>query len=1267
MRARRLMWMAGLACVAVSLLGTPAVRAATGDVISSFDSIDKNPNGVAWDGSNLWLAGESDREIREVTTSGTLLSSFDTDVFEDRPNGITWDGNNLWIAGDQTRTVYEVTTSGTIVSSFSVDAFEDNPWGLTWDGTDLWLSGDQNRSVYRFTTSGTLVSSFSTDVFDDKPRGLTWDGTYFWLVGDQNNSVYQLTTSGTLISSFATPCGSPKGLTIDGTDFRLSCDDGDLIYRLEGPNQPPLVTLSKSVDLATAVPADTIVYTLTYGNTGLGNADNLVITDTIPINSTLVPGSITDGGIESLGVITWSLGTLPALATGRTVQFSVTVDSGTPPGSTIDNSATADYEDTIGNPQTQVVSNTTMTDVLQVGGVSVESDQTSSVRASTGTQATYTLTIANTGNGPDWFDLTILKSGPQYWPTELLDAAGTTLLARDIDADGVWEFVSPAADSDSDGVPDTGSLAGGASIDVTLRLTVPGGTSPGHIDTTRLIAVSNFGPAPRATDGATTITGASSSDLRLTKTDGPDPSVSGGEITYTMTYSNEGQRNSNNVVLTDSIPADSSFVAGSASGEPTDVIEFSVNGGGSWGAEPADPTTVTDIRWIVGEVPKNSGSKQASFRVVTPVTLPNGSRIDNTAILQSDEQPDIPATAATTISAAVLFTNSTKQVSASQATPDQTLTYTFFVRNDGVQLGSGVELTDTVPPGTSYVPGSITGTGGNDSGLPNLVWTLGSVPGGAVLGPLTFQVTVDNPVAANTFSIQNVGSIESNQTNPTDTSSTFTLVNAAPLLLTSGKSSRDLNGGALATGDEIGYTVQVVNSGNMDATGVLVTDTVPPGTTYVPGSIGGAGADDSLAPNLRWNVGNLAGAGASTTLTFRVSVDTGLPLGTLIANVAQVSSDQTAAIPTPATSNVVGGGMTGFIQSTTPIVAGDAVTSTVTDSDLDTDPATVESFALTTTNTVNGETESLTYTETAADSGIFRATFATVFGAVAGTNDDGTFNVQSGDTLETIYSDALTAAGGPGSSTATTLVVGGGATGTIVSTDPILAGGPVTITLTDADLDADPGTPDTLMLTTSNTVTGEQENLTYTETGAATGIFTASVSTVFGTVAGTDDDGSFNVQPGDSLLTVYNDAVTASGGPGSASTTTNVIAPELTLTKSVSAATAAPGDTITYTVVHTNPGPVDLFPTATIDPCPNNTDFQLGSATLTPGTSGVTAVIAFSDDGGATFIYTPLSGGGGASPGYDRNVTHVRFTFSGTLGMVVPDNSFQIDFAVRIR
>jgi uncharacterized repeat protein (TIGR01451 family) len=310
-------------------------------------------------------------------------------------------------------------------------------------------------------------------------------------------------------------------------------------------------------------------------------------------------------------------------------------------------------------------------------------------------------------------------------------------------------------------------------------------------------------------------------------------------------------------------------------------------------------------------------------------------------------------------------------------------------------------------------------------------------------------------VAAGTFFIDNTATIDSDETFPANTTTASTSLVASPFFVGSTKTASDLDGGALMPNDTIEYRIEVVNSGNMEATGVVASDTLPADTTYVPVSITGLGADDALAPNLSWNIGNLA-AGASTTLTFRVTVNGGTANGTLITNLADIASDQTAAVSTAPVVLTVGGGTTGTIQSTTPIIPTAGVTLIVSDADLNTDPLTLQSFSLTTSNTVTGETELLTYTETGADTGIFTAAVATVFGFVAGTNDDGTFNVQAGDTLSTSYFDAVTASGGTANPTAVTVVVSGGVTGTLLSTTPIVAGDAVTITLTDSDLDTDP-------------------------------------------------------------------------------------------------------------------------------------------------------------------------------------------------------------------
>ena len=64
--------------------------------------------------------------------------------------------------------------------------------------------------------------------------------------------------------------------------------------------------------------------------------------------------------------------------------------------------------------------------------------------------------------------------------------------------------------------------------------------------------------------------------------------------------------------------------------------------------------------------------------------------------------------------------------------------------------------------------------------------------------------------------------------------------------------------------------------------------------------------------------------------------------------------------------------------------------------------------------------------------------------------------------------------------------------------------------------------------------------------------------------------------------------------------------------------------------------------------------------------ASITAVTAeYSDDGGATWTYTPVSGGGGAPAGFDASVTHVRFVMTGTLN-AGGASTVGVSFGVRI-
>ena len=127
---------------------------------------------------------------------------------------------------------------------------------------------------------------------------------------------------------------------------------------------------------------------------------------------------------------------------------------------------------------------------------------------------------------------------------------------------------------------------------------------------------------------------------------------------------------------------------------------------------------------------------------------------------------------------------------------------------------------------------------------------------------------------------------------------------------------------------------------------------------------------------------------------------------------------------------------------------------------------------------------------------------------------------------------------------------------------------------------------------------------------------------------------------------------------------TNIITPPiLTVLKSASAASAAPGSVITYTVQVNNTGAgtatavsqddrlskytalgIDCMPATAAQPAPHTITFTDGTPTsaLTLGT------LTFSNNGGATFGYSPPALGGGVCT-FDPAVTHFRQAMTGTM------------------
>src|SRR5438552_1297188 len=104
----------------------------------------------------------------------------------------------------------------------------------------------------------------------------------------------------------------------------------------------PVLTITKSAAPSPVSPGANLTYTLAYANTGTANASGVVLSDTVPANTTFV--SATGGGTLSGSVVSWAVGGLAAGASGS-VQLVVRVASPLTNGTVLTNSTYSRSED----------------------------------------------------------------------------------------------------------------------------------------------------------------------------------------------------------------------------------------------------------------------------------------------------------------------------------------------------------------------------------------------------------------------------------------------------------------------------------------------------------------------------------------------------------------------------------------------------------------------------------------------------------------------------------------------------------------------------------------------------------------------------------------------------------------------------------------------------------------------------------------------------------------------------------------------------------
>ena len=314
--------------------------------------------------------------------------------------------------------------------------------------------------------------------------------------------------------------------------------------------------------------------------------------------------------------------------------------------------------------------------------------------------------------------------------------------------------------------------------------------------------------------------------------------------------------------------------------------------------------------------------------------VPNGATSATIALTTGGESynPGVVTTAFDLFAPTLTPEKAVTDLNGGQVLPGDLLEYTISMRNTGLDTAAGVRLSDAIPPGTTYDPGSLAITGGVGTGAATdaagddlaerdsggVTFRLGTgatatAGGSLAVGASTsvrFRVRVAPATPAGTV-IPNAATVNfagaTSGTPFTDTTAPVSVKVAGAPILAATKAATlavdaDGNGGTSA-GDTLAYSVVVSNSGNQPATGVVLADALDPRTTLVVGSVttsAGSVASGNAAGQkaLRVEIGTIA-PGASVTVGFRARLDATLPAGTTqIRNQAVVTSTGLAPVST---------------------------------------------------------------------------------------------------------------------------------------------------------------------------------------------------------------------------------------------------------------------------------------------------------------------------------------------------------------------------------
>lgn len=514
-----------------------------------------------------------------------------------------------------------------------------------------------------------------------------------------------------------------------------------------------------------------------------------------------------------------------------------------------------------------------------------------------------TTAICNNGDNPT-VDITV-QSGKTVTCTFTNTKLGTLIVRKVTNPDpdptqSSFTFttsggLSPAAFALKNGDTQTFSNLNPGSGYKVSELPLPG-WQLSNVSCTNSRTITNIRIDPGETVTCTFTNANTALGLSLTKSDDNLTVVPGERLTYTLAYANNGLFPAVDVVLTERVPAHTTYV-----------------GGPEW---ECAPNTLADAYCVytVGNVAKGA-SGQVSFVVQVNATVPAGvTELSNRATIGTALVAEVAADTEKTPVNATPDLQLAKSAVGATVVPGSSLVYALTYQNVGKQGATGVILTETLPEHTTFDRDG-SSNGWQCTGT-NCRLVVGALAAGAQ-ATANFAVKVDNPLPPGVTDLSNSATIADDNANgadPTPSNNLATLqtpVNRILQLLATKSDTLVVdadNDSVPSPGDTLEYVITIRNNSNVGVANVMFSDTPDLNTTLLPGvqtSQGivttGNGATDTTVVVA---IGALAGNGATVTVRFRVQIQSKVPLAvTAVQNQGIVSSSDFSDIKTddPAT------------------------------------------------------------------------------------------------------------------------------------------------------------------------------------------------------------------------------------------------------------------------------------------------------------------------------------------------------------------------------